>query len=425
MATLKYARKVEQRINDLLAQGNVAAASNQLQNIARNDSGPGVTNVYNRMAATVQAATNYASQVQESQRQPTGGGGDGGGGGGGGGGAAPVTVAGVYQKRQGQFMITYERMSDGSEREIDRVRERSAGDDVEAMFTAAGLNQEFVSQLVGIIDGLYQGNVAPTQGQMLNAIYNSEPYKQRFSANEIIRQRLSGGKGRPGDRLLSPKEYIDLENTYRQIFQDAQMPTGFYDAPEDFNTLISNSISASELQSRVNVAGDALQKADPATLNSLSRYYNLTKGDLVAYLLDPAKAMPVLEGVSKRAENVNGLNSRVDLERMYEASKVGGSAERQGMNVDKSMSEEIVDLGKAGSADEAFAVAGAQDTDVRRLGRLYEQPLDFKDLVKESLTLTGGVESGRKRRKLASKERAAFSGQSALDRTSLRKMQDV
>ena len=337
---------------------------------------------------------------------------------------APTSV-GVFQKREGQYMVTYERMSDGTNREITRDRERSAGDDVEAMFTAAGLDQGFVQQLVGIINGMYEQTVAPTQGQMLNAIYNSEPYKQRFSANEIIRQRLSGGKGRPGDRLLSPKEYIDLENTYRTIFQDAQMPTGFYDAPDDFNTLISNSISAAEVQSRVTIAGDALQKADPATINSLSRYYNLSKGDLVAYLLDPAKAMPVLEGVSKRAENVNGLNSRADLERMYEASKVGGSAERQGMSVDKGMSEEIVDLGKAASADEAFAVAGAQDTDVRRLGKLYDQPLDFRDLVKESLTLTGGVEAGKKRKKLASKERAAFSGQSALDRTSLRKMQDV
>jgi len=159
--------------------------------------------------------------------------------------AAPTSV-GVYQKREGQYMVTYERMSDGTNREITRDRERSAGDDVEAMFTAAGLDQGFVSQLVGIINGMYEQTVAPTQGQMLNAIYNSEPYKQRFSANEIIRQRLSGGKGRPGDRLLSPKEYIDLENTYRTIFQDAQMPTGFYDAPEDFNTLISNSISASE-----------------------------------------------------------------------------------------------------------------------------------------------------------------------------------
>ena len=339
--------------------------------------------------------------------------------------AAPPTVAGVYTKREGMYLVTYERMSDGTQREIDRAKERSAGDDVQAMFTNAGLDRAFVSQLVGIIDGLYQGNAAPTQGQMLNAIYNSEPYKKRFAANETIHQRLADGQGRPGDRLLSPKEYIDLENTYRTIFQDAQMPTGFYDAPDDFNNLISNSISAAELQSRVNVAQDALQKADKATLDSLTKYYNLNQGDLVAYLLDPTKAMPVLEGISKQAANVYGMNSRSDLERMYESSKVGGAAARQGLDVGKSMSEEIVDQGKAKQADEAFSIAGAQDTDLRRLGRLYDQPLDFKDLVKESLSLTGGVDSGKKRRKLASKERASFGGQGALDRTSLRKAQDV
>jgi len=351
--------------------------------------------------------------------------GGGGGGGGGGGVAAPPTVAGVYTKREGMYLVTYERMSDGTEREIDRAKERSAGDDVEAMFTNAGLDRAFVSQLVGIIDSLYQGNAAPTQYEMLNKIYNSEPYKKRFAANETIRQRLADGQGRPGDRLLSPKEYIDLENTYRTIFQDAQMPTGFYDAPDDFNNLISNSISAAELQSRVNVAQDALQKADKATLDSLTKYYNLNQGDLVAYLLDPTKAMPVLEGISKQAANVYGMNSRSDLERMYESSKVGGAAARQGLDVGKSMSEEIVDQGKAKQADEAFSIAGAQDTDLRRLGRLYDQPLDFKDLVKESLSLTGGVDSGKKRRKLASKERASFGGQGALDRTSLRKAQDV
>ena len=107
------------------------------------------------------------------------------------------------------------------------------------------------------------------------------------------------------------------------------------------------------------------------------------------------------------------------------SSKVGGAAARQGLDVGKSMSEEIVDQGKAKQADEAFSIAGAQDTDLRRLGRLYDQPLDFKDLVKESLSLTGGVDSGKKRRKLASKERASFGGQGALDRTSLRKAQDV
>ena len=82
-------------------------------------------------------------------------------------------------------------------------------------------------------------------------------------------------------------------------------------------------------------------------------------------------------------------------------------------------------MGKADRADEAFQFAGAAEPDLQRLGSLYGEPLDFKDLVKESLNLTGGVESGRRRRKFASRERAAFSAESALDSSSLRRMQDV
>lgn len=334
------------------------------------------------------------------------------------------TVTGVYQKRvMGGFLVTVERMSDGSEREINRERSMGAGDSAAEMFRNAGLNPEFVDQLMATINGVYAANLDPSQGQILNVIYDSQAYKDRFKANYVIRQRLGSGQPRPGDRMLSPKEYIDLENTYREIFQSAGMPEGYYDNPDDFVTLISNAISPTEVQSRVRVAGDALNRADQSILRSLNQYYNVSREDLVAYLLDPAKAMPILEG--RQTAGAFGMNRADELERMYRVSEVGGSADRQGLDTGRGMSEEIVDLGKADQADSAFQMAGAADQDLRRLGSLYEQPLDFKDMVKESLNLTGGVESGRKRRKLASKERAAFGGQGALDRTSLRKMQDV
>jgi hypothetical protein len=139
--------------------------------------------------------------------------------------------------------------------------------------------------------------------------------------------------------------------------------------------------------------------------------------------------MPILEGRAAKAAQAGvddfGLNSRTELQRVFEASKVGGMADRQGLVIDKGFSEEIVDLGKSGQAEEALNTAGALDADVRRLGSLYGQPLDFKDLVRETLNMQGGVESGRKRRKFASKERAAFNAQGAIDKTSLTRMQDV
>jgi hypothetical protein len=341
--------------------------------------------------------------------------------------APPRTATGTFTRRAfGGKVEVVQTFSDGSQEVIQSWVDKKAGEDAADLFRAAGLNPEFVDSLMKIIDGLYNNNIDPSSSQIMSAIYNSEAYKDRFKANEAIRQRIASGQSRPGDRMLSPKEYIDLENTYRQIFQTAGMPEGYYDQPDDFVTLISNSISAAEVQQRVRVASDALNRADSSVRQALEQYYGLSSGDLTAYLLDPAKAMPILEARAERTmTGAFGLNRADELERVYRSAEVGGMAGRQGLGVGRDMSEEIVDLGKFDMADDSFRVAGAADQDLRRLGRLYEQPLDFKDMVRESLNLSGGVDSGRRRRKLASQERAAFSGQSGLDRTSLRKMQDV
>jgi hypothetical protein len=315
--------------------------------------------------------------------------------------------------------------SDGTTSENVALRrtEKSAGDDVKEMFRAAGLDENFINSLMSTIDSVYATNVKPTASQIQVAINTSEAYKQRFKGNEAIRQRMANGQGRPGDRLLTPAEYIALERTYRTIFADAEMPAGYYDNVDDFANLIGNSVSAAELQSRVDTAKSALRDADTATLGTLQQYYNLSQGDLVAYLLDPTRAMPILEG--RQTQGQYGLNSREELQRQYAAAQVGGMAARQGLESGQALSEEIVQQGKQQYAEQAFSQAGAENKNIQRLGSLYGEPLDFKDMVKETLSLTGGVEAGVKRRKFASKERAAFGGQSAIDKSSLSRKQDV
>lgn len=338
---------------------------------------------------------------------------------------APATVVNVYTKKElGGWIRTYRVWSDGREEMISEERNRSAGDAVQEMFELVGLDAAFAASLTATINDVYNKNIDPNRAQILNVVYNSDAYKQRFKANEVIRQRIADGQGRPGDRMLTPAEYIAAENTYKEILQNADMPEGYYDTPDDFTNLISNSISASEFKSRVDTAYDALNYADQSVVNSLENYYNLTRSDLVAYLLDPARAMPVLQGRAATA-GAFGMNNRTELEKMYRSAKVGGAAERQGLGVDRGMSEEIVDLNKDADAENAFATAGAADSDLQRLGKLYGESMDFKDLVRETLNLSGGVTAGRKRRKFASRERAAFSQQGALDRRSLSKMTDV
>lgn len=339
--------------------------------------------------------------------------------------AAPASLVSTYTKKEtGGRVVTYAVYSDGSQKEMSSYTDKSAGDAVREMFNLVGLDEKFTNALVGTIDNIYTNNVDPSSSQILSAVYNSDAYKTRFKANEVIKQRIASGQSRPGDAMLTPKEYIDLENQYRQIMQSAGMPEGFYDQTDDFTNLIANGISAAEMQSRVQTASDALNKADSNTKNALQQFYGLSNSDLVAYMLDPTRALPILNGREFK-NSAYGLNSATELANAYSTAQVGGSALRQGVEADYGLSSEIAQAGKQQYADNAFATAAEQNADVQRLGKMYGASMDFRDLVKESLDLTGGAASARQRKKFASKERAAFGGSSAINKNSLSSMQDV
>ena len=389
-----------------------------------------------KTSAAATAATNLRQTIYEQAGPGAGPGatmggdgsgaqGNGQGNGNGTGGGGGRTVVG-YRTRYdyGGVVIQEVGYSDGKWEELSRSLDRSAEDEAKALFTAAGLDEKFTNQLMDAINGVYAANQKPTQAQVLSAIYNSQAYKDRFKGNEAIRQRIAKGESRPGDRLLTPREYIDLEDQYRTVMQSAGMPTGFYDSPDDFANLISNGVSVAEVTNRVETAKDALTKADDATKAALKDYYGLETGDLVAYLLDPTKATPILNGRQLKA-GAFGMNDQNELKTAYDIAKVGGAAGRQGLGAEYDLSKEIVDSGRASQADAAFADASRDNADVQRLGRLYGSSMDYRDLVRESLDLAGGGEAARKKRKLASKERAAFGGQSAVTETSLRRSNDV
>lgn len=327
------------------------------------------------------------------------------------------------KRRLGGWIDTIQYWSDGTQTVIDSIQDMGASDSALAMFRAAGLGEAFVQSLMGAINNVYATSLMPTEGQVLSAIYNSDAYKTRFSANEEIRKRIANGKGRPGDRLLTPKEYIDLEDSYKTILQDAGMPTGFYDQQEDFTNMIANGVSVAELKSRVDTAFEALNFSDENVKNALRDNYGMSTGDMVAYLLDPTRAQPLLMG--KQGKNEFGLNDRVSLQKTWRSADLSGTQRRLGQTDNKALSEEIVNLGMEGQAKQAFGQAAQSADDVRRLGSLYgDKTLGFESNVREALGLQGGTEAGRRRKKLASRERAAFSGQSALDRTSLRRRKD-
>jgi hypothetical protein len=329
--------------------------------------------------------------------------------------AQPAKPTVAYEKtvrKTGGVVEVYQVMSDGTMGQmVDSYTDFGARDSVMKMFENTGLGTDFMNSLMGSIDKVYAENIMPTDAQILNSIYDSDAYKTRFAANETIAKRMKDGKGRPGDRLLTPFEYIKAEAGYRTILSEAGLPSGFYDTQDDFRRLIENSVSISELTDRVNIAKNALENADSNTKKALKDYYGWTEGELAAYMLDSEKAFDLV--------NAKFRYSTEDAKRMYGAAEIGGAAGRANQMSDKAFAEEIYNAGKGSMAEGAFQTAATGEADYRRLMGLYGEQTTDQDLAREELALAGGTDITIKKKRLASKERAIFAQKSAIDATSL------
>lgn len=119
-------------------------------------------------------------------------------------------------------------------------------------------------------------------------------YRTRFAGNEARRQA--------GFNVISEAEYVALENTYRQIMRASGLPTGFYDEPSDFSTLIGGDVSPAELNTRISEGYMAVQQANPQVIQEMRRLYGVDDSMLAAYFLDPAKATPMLLRQARAAQ---------------------------------------------------------------------------------------------------------------------------
>ena len=173
------------------------------------------------------------------------------------------------------------------------------------------------------------------------SIRETDAYKQRFAGNEARRAKGLGD--------LSPATYIALEDSFKQTMRSNGIPDKFYDEPSDFAQLISNDVSVSEFNSRIEYARSLVQDASPAVKSEMSRMFNVTEGQLIAYFIDPDKALPILK------------------EQERSARIAAAAVENAGMQLTVGMAG---DLAKRG-----FTEAEAQKgfANVSRLGELTQQ----------------------------------------------------
>lgn len=237
-----------------------------------------------------------------------------------------------------------------------------------------------------IVDFIKQGYSADTISILLQ---NTDEYKQRFVGNQA---RLKAGLP-----VLSPAEYLATESAYRQIFSMAGLPSGFYDTPSDFADFIGRDVSPTEVQDRVNAASELLNSAPPEALAFWRQHYS--QGDMVAYFLDPNRSVPLIEKQIKAAE-------------------LGGIASTQGIDVNTNTAERMAAMGVSNQqASAGFGFVAGETPNAQKLGAIYGDAISQQDIINE--TFFNDAKTTKKRRTLASKERATFGGQSGLTSQSL------
>jgi hypothetical protein len=167
---------------------------------------------------------------------------------------------------------------------------------------------------------------------------------------------------------------------------------------EGFNKFIANDVSAAELEDRVMTAQSRVLNSNPEVLASLKSFYpDITNGDILAYTLDPTKAL-------------------TDIKRKVTAAEIGGAAMQAGLGITGTRAGE---LGSAGitkaQAQQGFETIGGGLQRGSQLASIYgENPYTQTTAEQEVFGLSGKMDAKKQRQKIAGLEKATFSGQTGI-----------
>jgi hypothetical protein len=127
-------------------------------------------------------------------------------------------------------------------------------------------------------------------------------------------------------RAISPAEYVQYERSVAQLVQAYGLPAGVFDADTDITEMLLNDVSVTEAKERFDMAATAAYSAPQEFRDALQTEYGMSPGDMVAYWLDPDRAMPVLE-------------------RQFSSARLMGAAAEQALQVGRQQAERMYELG--------------------------------------------------------------------------------
>ena len=224
----------------------------------------------------------------------------------------------------------------------------------------------------------------------------STAYKRRFQANEARVQK--------GLRALSEAEYIGLEDQYQDVMRRYGLPAAYYTRgdmgrQEGFEKFIAGDVSPVELEDRIQTAQNRVLNAPPQVREALTRFYGgeISNGDVLAFMLDPDRALP-------------------QIQRKVTAAEIGAGAALAGLGATRTRAEELATFGVTGeAARQGFQGIAEFLPTAQKLSQIYQKqgvgPYTQTTAEQEVFGLGGAAEAQRQRRKLTELEQAAFTGQ--------------
>jgi len=255
-------------------------------------------------------------------------------------------------------------------------------------------NQYGLGALVEPLKGYITSGINPSEFTI--RLRETDAYKKRFAANQA---RINKGL-----RALSEAEYIGLEDQYQDVMRRYGLPQEYYargdmGRQEGFEKFIGGDVSPVELEDRVQTAQRRVLNAAPQVKDALTQFYGseISNGDILAYVLDPDKAI----------ENIK---------RKVTAAEIGGGALRAGLGVARARAEELGQYGVTGEqAVTGFGTIASGLERGRQLSQIYNQP-DYTQAVAEAevFALPDADKARRQRRKLGQLETSTFSGTSGI-----------
>jgi hypothetical protein len=254
-----------------------------------------------------------------------------------------------------------------------------------------------LESLVPAIEGFMKRNLGPNEA--LIELRATPEYVARFKGNELRRDS--------GKNALSEAEYLAVEDAYDQTLR-AYGQQDYFGIDRKAKQakaaeLIGSDISAVEFKDRIQLAVDRVQNADPMTKKVLKDFYpTLNEADLIGYFLNPKDNLPKLQ------EKVT-------------ASEIGAAARNLNLATDVAAATDLAKYGVTqAQAREGYSTISGILPTASKLSNIYgETGVKYAQAEGEAEVFKGNQDAATKRKRLASMERAAFSGSAGTNQGSL------